>query len=121
MLSRFLRTGLLADRAAAALDPVADPAQWVYRKSAVVPVPEVAGEPEVTERWTTADGTAAAAYAGDDAWNPGHASSPALRSSRMPPTPPGGAGQPGHDLAGENAWGVAILEIVTVTGPGRYP
>ena len=59
-----LTADMLADRAAAAPDPVADPAQWVYRKSAVVSVPEMAREPEVTERWTTADGTAAAAYAG---------------------------------------------------------
>ena len=55
---------MLADRAAAAPDPVADPAQWVYRKSAVVSVPEMARKPEVTERWATADGTAAVAYAG---------------------------------------------------------
>ena len=59
-----LTADILADRAAAAPDPVADPARWVYRKSAVVSVPEMAREPEVTERWTTADGTAAAAYAG---------------------------------------------------------
>jgi hypothetical protein len=58
----LLTADILADRAAAAPDPVADPARWVYRKSAVVPVPEMAREPEVTERWTTADGTAAAAY-----------------------------------------------------------
>ena len=59
-----LTADMLADRAAAAPDLVADPARWVYRKSAVVSVPEMAREPEVTERWTTADGTAAAAYAG---------------------------------------------------------
>ena len=59
-----LTADILADRAAAAPDLVADPARWVYRKSAVVPVPEMAGEPEVTERWSTADGTAAAVYAG---------------------------------------------------------
>lgn len=214
----FLTADMLADRAAAAPDPVAGPARWVYRRSAVVPVPEMAGEPEVTERWSTADGTAAAAYAGgrlettssrevpaisyaalrelpgdpaalarllaetpvprdDDAWNSGHAFEMAvalLESYLVPPAVaaslyralgqlPGVAviadaadaagrrgpafllaGQPGGnqllsvsaagcrfagyqflgrglDLAGETAWGVAILEIATVTGPGRYP
>ena len=212
-----LTADILADRAAAAPDPVADPARWVYRKSAVVSVPEMAGEPEVTERWTTADGTAAAAYAGgwlettsspevpaisyaalrelpgdpaalaqlladtpvprdDAAWNPGHAFEMAvalLESYVVPPSVaaslyralgqlpgiaviadaadaagrrspafllarPGGnqllsvsaadcrfAGYQflgrGLDLAGETAWGVAILKIATVTGPGRYP
>jgi hypothetical protein len=212
---------MLADRAAAAPDPVADPAQWVYRKSAVVSVPEMARKPEVTERWATADGTAAAAYAGgrlettsspevpaisyaalrdlpgdpaalaqlladtpvprdDDAWNPGHAFEMAvalLESYLVPPSVAASlyralgqlpgiaviadaadaadaagrrgpafllAGQPGGnqmlsvsaadcrfagyqflgrglDLAGETAWGVAVLEIATVAGPGRYP
>jgi hypothetical protein len=213
-----LTADILADRAAAAPDPVADPARWVYRKSAVVSVPEMAREPEVTERWTTADGTAAAVYVDgqlettsslevpaisyaslrelpsdpaalaqlladtpvhrdDDAWNPGHAFEMAvalLESYIVPPSVAASlyralgqlpgiaviadaadaagrrgpafllAGQPGGnqllsvsaadcrfagyqflgrglDLAGENAWGVAILEIATVTGPGRYP
>ena len=45
-----LTADMLADRAAAAPDPVADPARWVYRKSAVVSVPETARKPEVTRR-----------------------------------------------------------------------
>ena len=212
-----LTADMLADRAAAAPDPVADPAQWVYRKSAVVSVPETARKPEVTERWATADGAAAVAYAGgrlemtsspevpaisyaalrdlpgdpaalaqlladtpvprDDAWNPGHAFEMAvalLESYLVPPSVAASlyralgqlpgiaviadaadaagrrgpafllAGQPGGnqllsvsaadcrfagyqflgrglDLAGETAWGVAVLEIATVAGPGRYP
>lgn len=215
-----LTAEMLAGRAAAAPDPVADPARWVYRKSAVVSVPEIAREPAVTERWATTDGTAAAAYAGgrlemmsspevpaisyaalrdlpgdpaalaqlladtpvprdDDAWNPGHAFEMAvalLESYIVPPSVAASlyralgqlpgiaviadaadaagrrgpafllAGQPGGvngqllsvsaadcrfagyqflgrglDLAGETAWGVAVLEIATVTGPGRYP
>jgi hypothetical protein len=227
-----LTADILADRAAAAPDPVADPAQWVYRKSAVISVPEMAAQPSITERWTTADGTVAAAYvdgrletgpwswpvgpdgairksslqlpaigytslrelpgdpaalAGlladtpmprdDEAWNPGHAFeiAVALLKSYLVPLSvtaslyralgqlPGVAviadaadaagrrgpafllaGQMGGnqlmsvsaadcqfagyqflgyglDLADATAWGVAILEIATVTGPGMYP
>ena len=45
-----LTADVLAYRAAGAPDLVADPARWVYRKSAVVPVPEMAGEPEAISR-----------------------------------------------------------------------
>ena len=227
-----LTADILADRAAAVPDPVADPVQWVYRKSAVVSVPGMAARPVITERWSTADGTMAAAFVDgrletgpwswpvgpggairksslqlpaigyaslrglpgdpaalarlladtpvprdDEAWNPGHAFEMAvalLESYFVPPSLaasfyralgqlPGvaviadaadAAGRRGPaflladqlggnqlvsvsaadcrfagyqflgrglDLADETAWGVAILEIATVTGPGRYP
>jgi hypothetical protein len=57
-----LTADILADRAAAVPDPVADPVQWVYRKCAVVSVPGMAARPVITERWSTADGTMAAAF-----------------------------------------------------------
>jgi hypothetical protein len=79
-----LTAEMLAGRAAAAPDPVADPDRWVYRKSAVVSVPETAREPEVTERWATADGTAAAAYAGGRLEM---MSSPEVPGSRPRPAP----------------------------------
>jgi hypothetical protein len=46
--------------------PAAGPADWIYRKSAVVPDPELAGDPVITERWATADHALAAAWMGDD-------------------------------------------------------
>ncbi|HLJ98545.1 MAG TPA: hypothetical protein VKU39_01420 [Streptosporangiaceae bacterium] len=57
-----LTADVLADLAAATPDPEGGPGQWVYRKSAVVPVPDMAGRPAITERWATADGTVGAAY-----------------------------------------------------------
>jgi hypothetical protein len=54
----------LASRAAAAAmaGPDITPGQWVYRRNAIVAVPEQADRPVVVERWATADGTAGAAY-----------------------------------------------------------
>lgn len=54
----------LASRAVAAAlaDPDIAPGQWVYRRDAVVAVPEQADSPVVVERWFTADGTTGAAY-----------------------------------------------------------
>ena len=47
---------------AALADPDITPGQWVYRRNAVVAVPEQADRPVVVERWFTADGTMGAAY-----------------------------------------------------------
>jgi hypothetical protein len=54
----------LASRAVAAAmaEPDIIPGQWVYRRNAVVAVPEQADRPVVVERWFTADGTTGAAY-----------------------------------------------------------
>jgi hypothetical protein len=54
----------LASRAVAAAqaDPEVLPGQWVYRRNAVVAVPEQADSPVVVERWFTADGSTGAAY-----------------------------------------------------------
>jgi hypothetical protein len=59
-----LTPALLGDRAAAAAlaDPTVGPDQWVYRKHAVVAVPDMADSPVSVERWATADGSVAAAY-----------------------------------------------------------
>jgi hypothetical protein len=46
--------------------PGVGPADWIYRKMAVVPDPELAGDPVITERWATADHILAAAWIGDD-------------------------------------------------------
>ena len=48
--------------AAALADPDVTPGQWVYRRNAVVAVPEQADSPVVVERWFTADGSTGAAY-----------------------------------------------------------
>lgn len=50
----------------ARLAPGVGPADWIYWKTAAVPDPELAWVPVITERWTTADHTLAAARIGDD-------------------------------------------------------
>jgi hypothetical protein len=59
-----VRVEELASRAAAAAiaGPDITPGQWVYRRNAVVAVPEQPDNPVIVERWATADGTAGAAY-----------------------------------------------------------
>lgn len=52
--------------AAALADPDITPGQWVYRRNAVVAVPEQADSPVVVERWFTADGSTGAAYVAGD-------------------------------------------------------
>jgi hypothetical protein len=51
---------------AAMASPEVTPGQWVYRRNAVVAVPEQAGNPVVVERWFTADGSTGAAYVDGD-------------------------------------------------------
>ena len=47
-------------------DPDVAPGQWVYRRNAVVAVPEQADSPVVVERWFTAGGSTGAAYVDGD-------------------------------------------------------
>jgi putative intracellular protease/amidase len=62
--AQWITAAELASRAAAAAmaSPDVTPGQWVYRRNAVVAVPEQADRPVIVERWATADGTAGAAY-----------------------------------------------------------
>ncbi len=80
---------------AAMASPEVTPGQRVYRRNAVVAVPEQADNPVLVERWFTADGSTGAAYVDGDlevgpwAW----------------PAGPGGHGPGGHGPGGHGPGG----------------